>query len=338
MSVFGVLKYYVYNKFLLGIYESLGPDGAITLLAAVAAFTSVVAVWQGLRVRNPMTGRVKSLRQHRDKLRAGILTPRHNRQQRNFDTVGMMRQVITKLNLARSEHAARAVDRLAQAGFRSKDAVTAYLFAKFAMPFVIGVAVLILVYGINFFELDDMSAMILSLMLIGGSYYAPEIYLRNAANKRRAAIQKALPDALDLLVICAEAGLSLDAALHRVASEMQKSGPEIADEFGLTAIELGFLPERRQALANLERRTDMQSIRGVVNTLIQTERYGTPLAQSLRVLSSDYRDERMMKAEEKAAKLPATLTVPLICFIMPALFIVLIGPAIISSIDGLSSL
>jgi len=130
-------------------------------------------------------------------------------------------------------------------------------------------------------------------------------------------------------VICAEGGLSLDGALNRVSREFRRFLPEMADELGLAAIELGFLPNRRQALMNLAKRTDLPSIRGVVNTLVQTERYGTPLAHSLRVLSAEFREERMLKAEEKAAKLPATLTVPMILFILPTLFIVLIGPAII---------
>jgi tight adherence protein C len=141
-----------------------------------------------------------------------------------------------------------------------------------------------------------------------------------------------LPDALDLFVICAESGLGLDAAFTRVARELGNSSHELADELGLTAIELGFLPNRRDALTNLAKRVDMPSMRSLVNTLAQTERYGTPLAQSLRALSADYRHERLMKAEQKAAKLPATLTVPMIIFILPPLFVVLIGPAIIQVI------
>jgi tight adherence protein C len=148
-------------------------------------------------------------------------------------------------------------------------------------------------------------------------------------------LRKQLPDALDLLVICAEAGLSLDAALTRVARELGGSAPQLADEFGLTSVELGFLPNRRQALLNLAKRTDLASVRGVVNTLVQTERYGTPLAHALRVLAAEFRDERMLKAEEKAARLPATLTVPMILFILPTLFLVLIGPAIIRTLETL---
>ena len=158
------------------------------------------------------------------------------------------------------------------------------------------------------------------------SYKAPDIWLKNKVNKRSHAIRKGLPDALDLLVICAEAGLTVDAAFGRVAKELGKAYPELGDEFGLTAIELGFLNERRQAFENLATRVDLEAVRGVVTTMIQTEKYGTPLASALRVLSAEFRNERMMRAEEKAARLPAIMTVPLILFILPTLFIVILGP------------
>jgi tight adherence protein C len=161
----------------------------------------------------------------------------------------------------------------------------------------------------------------------------PVLGLRQAVKSRQTRLRRQLPDGLDLLVICAEAGLSLDAAFTRVARELGLSAPDLADELGLTSVELGFLPNRRQALMNLSRRTGLPQIRGVVNTLVQTERYGTPLAHSLRVLSSEFRDERMMKAEEKAARLPAMLTVPMIMFILPTLFMVMVGPAVIQIME-----
>jgi tight adherence protein C len=167
--------------------------------------------------------------------------------------------------------------------------------------------------------------------LVAGSlilaYKAPDLYLKNRIQKRSHAIRKGLPDALDLLVICAEAGLTVDAAFNRVARELGKAYPELGDEFALTSIELGFLTDRRQAFENLANRIDLDSIRGVVTTMIQTEKYGTPLASALRVLSAEFRNERMMRAEEKAARLPAIMTVPLILFILPVLFIVILGPA-----------
>ncbi len=142
-------------------------------------------------------------------------------------------------------------------------------------------------------------------------FYAPKLYLRNVADKRAKQIQLGLPDGLDLMVICAEAGLSLDATLVRVSRELANTWPELAEEFGITAAELTFLPERRMAFENLNARTDSEGIRGVVNTLQQTAKFGTPLAQSLRVLAAEMRTARMTRAEEKAARLPALLTIPM---------------------------
>ena len=162
---------------------------------------------------------------------------------------------------------------------------------------------------------------------VGLGYKGPDLFVGNLVTKRTHAIRKGLPDALDLLVICAEAGLTIDAAFNRVAKELGRAYPELGDEFSLTAIELSFLTERRMAFENLAYRVDLESVKGVVTTMIQTERYGTPLASALRVLSAEFRNERMMRAEEKAARLPAIMTVPLILFILPVLFIVILGPA-----------
>jgi tight adherence protein C len=185
-----------------------------------------------------------------------------------------------------------------------------------------------MIYVVNFWpEWGGMRRYATVAGLLVTSYKAPDIWLKNKVTKRSHAIRKGLPDALDLLVICAEAGLTVDAAFGRVARELGKAYPELGDEFGLTAIELGFLNERRQAFENLASRVDLEAVRGVVTTMIQTEKYGTPLASALRVLSAEFRNERMMRAEEKAARLPAIMTVPLILFILPTLFVVILGPA-----------
>ena len=180
-------------------------------------------------------------------------------------------------------------------------------------------------------------AIALSVLGVILGAFAPDIFVKNVMQRRLKIIQKSLPDAYDLLVICAEAGLSIDSALQRVAQEMSQGAPEIADELSLTAIELSFLPDRAKALNNLTERVPLPGVRGVVNTLMQTERYGTPLAQSLRVLSAELRNERMMKAEEKAARLPAIMTVPMVVFILPPLMMVLLGPAGIKTVDALST-
>ena len=177
-------------------------------------------------------------------------------------------------------------------------------------------------------------AVFAGLTILG--YKAADLYLDNLISKRTDAIRKGLPDALDLLVICAEAGLTVDSAFNRVAKELGRGFPELGDEFALTAIELGFLTERRMAFENLAYRVNLDSVKGVVTTMIQTEKYGTPLASALRVLSAEFRNERMMRAEEKAARLPAIMTVPLILFILPTLFVVILGPAACSIGDAFS--
>ena len=202
---------------------------------------------------------------------------------------------------------------------------------------VFGAIGFVLFYWVDYFDFGDGSIKKLfgfaAMVFLG--YKGPEIYLSNLASKRTTEIQKGLPDALDLLVICAEAGLTVDAAFNRVAKELGRAYPELGDEFALTAIELSFLNERKLAFDNLAYRVDLEAVKGVVTTMVQTERYGTPLASALRVLSAEFRNERMMRAEEKAARLPAIMTVPLIMFILPVLFIVILGPAACSITDAL---
>ncbi len=195
-----------------------------------------------------------------------------------------------------------------QAGLRSRDAMIRYLFARLCLPLVCALAEIADAYTIHLLPVPTNFRFVgaLGAALIG--YMAPTTVLKNITARRVQRMQKGLPDALDLMVICAEAGLSLDATLNRVSRELEATWPELAEEFGITAAELTFLPDRRQAFDNLNARTNLASIRGVVNTLLQTAKFGTPLAQSLRILAAEFRDARMIKAEEKAARLPALLT------------------------------
>ncbi|MBL6945267.1 MAG: type II secretion system F family protein [Rhodospirillales bacterium] len=317
--------------------ELTNPETVVTLLAGLAAVAIIGVVWSAAIARDPLSDRAKSLTQRRETLRGDLLLAGRN-QTRRQAALGFVNRVTNRLNLLRSQHAANVALKLAQAGWRSKDAVSIYLFLKLCLPFAFAGVAAFGVFGLGAFDLPLIARISVAMVAVVIGAYAPEVYVRNAATKRKQAIQKGLPDALDLLVICTEAGLALDGALTRVAGESEKSCPEISDELGLTAIELGFLPVRRTALENLIKRVDLPAMRGVVNTLLQTEKYGTPLAQSLRVLSAEFREARMLKAEEKAAKLPATLTVPLIVFIMPTLFIVLLGPAVLRALDGLGGL
>ena len=321
--------------FLSNLVPGLGGEALAALLSGAATLLIVYAVWSSFIVRDPMASRARILMKHREKLQAGLVEPRRNRARAMLESGGIIRSVVEKLNLLRSKHADKVQLSLARAGWRTRDNVVLYLFAKTILPFVFGSFAAFFLFVVPVLNLGFEIHALLALGVTVFGAYLPEILIKNAQTKRKLALTKGLPDALDLLVICAEAGLSLDAALKRVSEEMGRATPEIADEFQLTAIELSYLPDRGQALQNLNKRTDIAPIRGVVNTLTQTEKYGTPLAQSLRVLAAEFRNERMMKAEEKAAKLPATLTVPLILFILPSLFVVLLGPAVLSTIDNL---
>ena len=313
----------------------LSPQDLIVAMAGTAAALTVAAIWYGLILRDPLAARAKALTARRNALKSGYSTPRRNAQRR-VSGFNLMQVVVGRLNLLRSRQADRTALLLARAGWRSKDALIIFLFFKACLPLAVGGAAVVVLYLLNLFPIPGMGKMSISLTatLIGA--YLPDLFVKNAIKHREQKIRKALPDALDLMVICAEAGLTLDASLNRVARELSQSSIELADELSLTALELGFLPERHKAVENLGKRADLPEVRGIVNTLLQTERYGTPLAQSLRVLSNEYRNERLLRAEEKAARLPATMTVPMILFILPALFIVLGGPAMLRVIDALS--
>jgi tight adherence protein C len=312
-----------------------------TALSAVATFAVLVALYLATTVRDPMTKRVKALNERREQLKAGIVasTSKRRKSISNRNELGdKVRGALASMKMLQQEQVEKAQQKLLQAGIRSKDMAFVVIFARFLLPVVLGIGAIVLVYVIDYFP--DWGAwkkygLVAGTLLL--AYKAPDLYLKNKIDKRTHAIRKGLPDALDLLVICAEAGLTVDAAFGRVARELGKAYPELGDEFALTSIELGFLTDRRLAFENLARRIDLESVRGVVTTMIQTEKYGTPLASALRVLSAEFRNERMMRAEEKAARLPAIMTVPLILFILPVLFIVILGPAACSINDALLS-
>ncbi|MEA3029029.1 MAG: tight adherence protein [Sphingomonadales bacterium] len=308
-------------------------------LSAVATFAVLVAIYAATTVRDPMAKRVKALNERREQLKAGIVASTSKRRKtisnRN-EMADKVRGLLSSLKVLQEGQVLKAQARLMQAGVRSKDLAFVVIFARLVLPIVFGTAAIVMVYVVDYFP--DWGAFKKYGLVAGAlilSYKAPDIWLKNKVTKRTHAIRKGLPDALDLLVICAEAGLTVDAAFGRVARELGKAYPELGDEFALTSIELGFLTDRRFAFENLARRIDLDSVRGVVTTMIQTEKYGTPLASALRVLSAEFRNERMMRAEEKAARLPAIMTIPLILFILPVLFIVILGPASCSISDAL---
>lgn len=309
-----------------------------SILIAVAAIAMMFAIYSAVTIRDPMAKRVKALNERREQLKAGIVKDASKRRQslvRKNQHTEKMKDTLDKLKVLQESQVQVIQQKLAQAGIRKKEYAVAVIFARMVLPIVLGTIAALTVYAFNAFpDWTPIKKLAFFAAALGLGYKGPEIWLKNIIQKRTDKVRKGLPDALDLLVICAEAGLTVDAAFGRVARELGRAYPELGDEFTLTSIELSFLNERRMAFENLAYRVDLEAVRGVVTTMIQTERYGTPLASALRVLSAEFRNERMMRAEEKAARLPAIMTVPLILFILPVLFIVIIGPAGCALMDG----
>ncbi|WP_314371942.1 type II secretion system F family protein [Sphingomonas paucimobilis] len=325
-----------------GSPQILGLDAAsvTAMLWGVCVFCLLVAGYMLIGTRDPMKRRVQALNERREQLKAGIDPSPKRRAQfiERTDLLERMRRVLSALKMLQEDQVKAVQLKLLQAGIRSKEMAVAVIFGRLALPIVLGGGMALWVYGTeDFAQWSGFSRYMMVAGMLVLSYKAPDLALKNQIDKRTHAIRKGLPDALDLMVICAEAGLTVDAAFARVARELRRAYPELGDEFQLTSVELGFLTDRRQALENLSMRVNLDALRGVVTTMIQTEKYGTPLASSLRVLSAEFRNERMMRAEEKAARLPAIMTVPLILFILPTLFIVILGPAGCSINDTLMS-
>ncbi|MBK8160725.1 MAG: type II secretion system F family protein [Rhodospirillaceae bacterium] len=301
----------------------------IIVISFIAAFASVMAVALPFVMRDSFANRLKSVAVRREELRV--------KQQEQFQQrkrlmptrqEGMMRAII---NLFKMENLLQAKElrvQLQQAGWRHPSTPVRFIFARIAAPIVL----LIGGYLYMSIALPNKSAELhlgVAIAAAAFGYVFPNLWLRNGIHKRQAALRRAFPDTLDLMVICVEAGMSIEAAFQKVTEEMAESAPELAEEIGITAAELAFLGDRRVAFENLAVRTGLRSFKSLSTTLVQAEKYGTPIAVGLRTISQENREERMMAAEKKAASLPAKLTVPMIVFFLPVLFIVIIVPIVI---------
>jgi tight adherence protein C len=298
---------------------------AAALLLAGASHWAIERRTRLRRVR-ATTGRRQS------RVAAGSKSAKNAQMQRS--ALAVMRASTGRLAILKGSALGQTKKLLVSAGYRSRDAIVVYTFFKVVMPLVFLAGAALYVYGLDPIGKGPLfdAAVVMAAALAGSKL--PDILLKNIQQKRLESVRKALPDALDMLVICAEAGLSSDAALKRVVAETTRTSSVLGEELNQTALELSFMPERRQALENLIERTPLPSVTAFANTMIQAEKYGTPLAKAFKVLSQEQRTERMLKAEEKAGRLPATMTVPMMLFILPALFIVLIGPAVLDILDN----
>ncbi len=313
------------------------PELVVMVLAAVAAFATVASFVMPLLSGDRLGARMKYVSTERARLRAERLATmaedqRHAKLRR--EPKSFMKQVVEQLNLRKALETEGTRERLKMAGFRGQAPVVAFLFFRAILP-VFGFAVVFLyLFFVNDFDLAPILRLGLS---VGGAYlgfYFPNIFISNLIQRRQKSIRAVFPDALDLLLICVQAGMSVEAAMNKVAGEIGGRSIELAEEFSLTTAELSYLPQRRQAYENLGKRTGLAGVRAVGTSMIQAERYGTAVGQALRVLAKESREMRMAEAEKKAAALPPKLTVPMILFFLPVLFVVIIGPAAIQFMQG----
>jgi tight adherence protein C len=303
---------------------------AFVMVAVLATFYTLAAPYFD---RSDLDKRMKSVSLEREQMRArerarlnaeGVQSKASLRTQHNVS----VRRVVDRLNLREALVDANTMNRLRQAGYRSQNALNVFLFARFVLPFIFLAIGIFYIFYLGFLGDKPFPMRILATVVIAYiGFYAPNIFVSNQVGKRQKSIRRAWPDALDLMLICVESGISIEVAFKRVADEIAMASPELAEELVLTTAELSFLQERRAAYENLGTRTGLDTVKAVTQALIQAERYGTPLAQALRVLAQECRDQRMNEAEKKAAALPPKLTVPMILFFLPVLIAVILGPA-----------
>ncbi|MDR3512180.1 MAG: type II secretion system F family protein [Caulobacteraceae bacterium] len=307
-------------------------------LVGLVTFATVLTLASPLMNRSNLEGRLKSVANRREELRrrsrealaqkggATAATLRHT-------DAGLYKTIVDRLQLSRLLEDTAVVEKLAQAGFRGPRPVTTFYFFRFITPFVFAAVAAVYLFLINGFHLPVMSRICICIGGLTLGYYAPNVYISNMASRRRESIVAGFPDSLDLLLICVESGMSIEAALQKVSQEIGGASIELAEELSLLVAELSYLPDRRLAYDGLARRTNNPGVKSVATAMIQAERYGTPLGAALRVMAKENRELRLAAAEKKAAALPAQLTVPMILFFLPVLFVVILGPAIIKVQD-----
>ena len=316
------------------------PQTLFSGFIAIVVFATIVTLASPMLSSNGLEGRLKSVANRREELRRRsreAMSQKGGGGSLRHADEGMYKNVVDRLQLSKLLEDPKVVDKLAQAGFRGPKPVSTFYFFRFLAPFVFAVVAAFYLYVVNDFGLLPMQKVAACVFALAAGYYAPNLYISNIAQKRRESIVSAFPDALDLMLICVESGMSIEAAIAKVGAEVGGASMELAEELSLLTAELSYLPERRLAYEGLARRTNHPGVKSVVTAMIQAERYGTPLGAALRVMAKENRDLRLSAAEKKAAALPAKLTVPMILFFLPVLFIVILTPAILEIMDTLKA-
>lgn len=317
------------------------PKFLIAVFAAISAAAIVFTLGSSLLgERNQVRQRIKRVALEREKMRAEEMArlrggaAQEGRSIRRASSKDYMSKVVQRFDLQKAFADENTIDTLARAGFRGQGPLTTFLFFRFVTPFAL-FALGLFYMQLTVFKANPLWQNALYALFVGllGAYL-PNIWLKNRVIKRQHSIRRAWPDALDLMLLCVEAGMSVEHAFKRVSKEIGMQSPELAEELTLTTAELSFLEDRTRAYDNLGRRTGLDNVKAVMTSLIQADRHGTSVGSSLRVMAEEGREQRMMDAEKKAAALPPKLTVPLIVFFLPVLFIVIISPAIIRVFSG----
>jgi tight adherence protein C len=308
----------------------------VLMLAAVAGFATVLTIALPALSKDRITARMRSMATERDKMRAARLAEMQSKDKPGklrHETKGMLSQIVDLLNLRKLLETSEVKDKLKMAGMRGQGPIAAFVFFRFAMPIVMFIGAAFYLFAWRTHELAAIIRLAILPVAAYLGYYLPNVFLSNLIQRRQQSINNAFPDALDLLLICVQSGMSTEAAFAKVSKEISESSIELAEEMSLLTAELAYLQDRRQAFENLSKRTGIPSIKAVCTSLIQAERYGTPVSQALRVMAKENREMRMAAAEKKAAALPPKLTVPMILFFLPVLFVAIIGPAVIQYME-----
>ena len=311
------------------------PQVMLSILVAVAVFASIVTLTMPLFQQNKLQDRMKAMTNERvaikNRERAKLFDD--NKVALRQAPKSYMKQVVDNLNLQNLMNADAAREKLKMAGFRSPAAVISFMFFRVVLPPAVFIVILAYLWFIDDFGKPPLVRILISSGAAFAGFYLPNLFLTNVIQKRQQALSRAFPDALDLLLICVESGMSIEVAFRRVAEEIGIQSVELAEEMMLTTAELSYLSDRRVAYENLGKRTGLEGVKAVATALIQAEKYGTPVGQALRVMAQENRDMRMAAAEKKAAALPPKLTVPMILFFLPVLFVVILGPSVIRVMD-----
>jgi tight adherence protein C len=299
--------------------------------AAIACFATVMTLAAPVFSSDKLESRLKAVSNRREELRKrsrAQLDGEQKKSIRHRDT-SMIKKMVDKLDLAKALEDPNVLKKLVQAGLRGPKPVSMFYFFRFSLPLIFGIGAFLYLWFVNDHDMKLQMKIGAVVFAFAAGFYGPNLYVENLIGKRKASIMRAFPDSLDMMLICVESGMSIEMAFARVGEEIGTASVELAEELALTTAELSYLADRRQAYYNLAERTNHPGVKGVATALVQAEKYGTPLGSALRVMAKENREMRVTEAEKKAAALPAKLTVPMIVFFLPVLFLVILGPAFI---------